>query len=103
MPGPLPSGDVVALLTLEDVRLALRLRTVRQVRRLASAPDPLPVLHLNRKALRVHPADLAAWIERRRLGHRRLLGEGRALHLRHTFATARPRAPAPGGLPLPFE
>lgn len=56
----------VPLLTLADVAAQLGL-TVRQVRRLRSGNDPLPVFHLSRKAPRIHPDDLAAWLTRRRL------------------------------------
>ena len=57
------TAAVVVLLTLDDVRRALQLRSVRQVRRL----DGLPVLRLSRRESRVHPADFAAWVERHRL------------------------------------
>src|SRR5262249_8530126 len=55
------------LLSLDEVRAVLGLASDRQVKRLATGPDPLPILYLNRKAPRVHPDDLEAWLARRRL------------------------------------
>jgi hypothetical protein len=60
---------VTDLLTIAQVRKHLGL-TDSQLRRLADKKkmdDPLPVFHLNRKAPRVHPDDLEAWVTRRRL------------------------------------
>ena len=58
-------SDLLApLLTLADVAQRLAC-TLRQVRRLVRAADPLPVLYLNRKQPRVRGADLEAWLARR--------------------------------------
>jgi hypothetical protein len=57
---------VTDLFTLDDVARQLRV-TSRQLRRLRQGPDPLPVVHLSRKLLRVDPAALDAWLARRQL------------------------------------
>ena len=54
------------LLTLPEVGALLRL-TLRQVRRLAHHPDPLPLLYLSRKEPRVDREALAAWVTRRQV------------------------------------
>jgi hypothetical protein len=87
------------LLTLEETRVALKLESIRQVRRLQHDADPLPVRYLNRKEPRVLDTDLAAWIARRPLTGG-LSAPYRSSHDRHDVAdiaqaggpdTARPR------------
>jgi hypothetical protein len=75
------------LLTFADVRATLGLASDRQVRRLMSAADPLPVIYLNRKQPRLHPDDFAAWVTRLRLtGH--VSGPYISSHDRHGAAAA---------------
>jgi hypothetical protein len=62
-----PAPTSAALLTLDEVCRQLAC-TRRQVRRLATGADPLPVLYLNRKQPRVRGADLEAWLTRRLTG-----------------------------------
>src|SRR5262249_14494804 len=61
-----PSGVMERLLTFADVRAILGLASDRQVRRLMSAADPLPVIYVNRKQPRLHPDDFGAWLTRLR-------------------------------------
>jgi hypothetical protein len=49
------------LLTLDDVRVRLKLDSVRQVYRLPQSAG-LPVFYLNRRNGRVRPADFEAWL-----------------------------------------
>src|SRR5262245_9218204 len=52
------------LLTLDEVCTRLHI-TPRQMRRLRTGPDPLPVVPLMPRVLRVDPDALAAWLARR--------------------------------------
>jgi len=55
---------MTGLLTLDDVCRVLQI-TVRQLKRLRTGPDPLPVIHLSRRIMRVDPASLRGWLARR--------------------------------------
>lgn len=87
------------LLTLDEVAIQLGV-TLRQLRRLRDGGDPLPVVQLNRKTVRVHPDDLANWVDRRRCRPVEITRGSDSVRRRDSAGDAVERCLPRGGRPL---